>query len=539
MGEHVANKKVCIIGGGIAGVGLWWTLAQAGELLDDWDITVIHDGAAFGGHALTVPVTWNGGQTLVDTGVQFYVPFFYPNIDCLVSRPEIAPTVPTAPYDRLKVACGFPRLAGAQQNWGNFPAYQSGPGFGMYTQQMQNDALRFQQFVNDAIPLGWGSKTIADYFNSLAIKYENQSDFLSYFLYPYLSIINGYGAALDTVVTWDDLVPLFTSLPGFPHLGSFTKPGSGYARFLKGASSLVDTMAAQAQKLKPASLQMRSSVVSVAASPTLPGPVTVVWSTPLSPVTTTAQFDKVVITTDILVAAGLLNNQNNSTLWSSLYSKYLAKGTGPGQWNLLPGKCYIHTDASMLSPDLQQQQETLQFTAYYAPQTAPPFYDMFYTYTTYLEGNIHNTPESQGLYLTMYGYIPDPAQGQRVPDPSKVLFEEVWQHGMWLPSFMWDAKRNLHMAQGKGVNLSYPGQIDTGIYFAGNNTTADSLEHAFISGAVIANYAFGADYPLTGLDVKSLAAFAMYEAFYTEFMFPGSSPAAKPSRLHQLLPRRA
>jgi len=87
------------------------------------------------------------------------------------------------------------------------------------------------------------------------------------------------------------------------------------------------------------------------------------------------------------------------------------------------------------------------------------------------------------------------------------------------------------------VSLSYPGQIDTGIYFAGNNTTADSLEHAFISGAVIANYAFGADYPLTG-GSRSFEAFAMYYAFYTEFMFPGGSPSATASRMRHMMPRR-
>jgi len=69
----------------------------------------------------------------------------------------------------------------------------------------------------------------------------------------------------------------------------------------------------------------------------------------------------------------------------------------------------------------------------------------------------------------MYGYIPDTSKGDRVPDPSKVIFEEVWSHGMWLPTFMMPAKRNLHMAQGRGTQLSYPGQLDTGIYFAGNN----------------------------------------------------------------------
>ncbi len=526
-------QKVCIIGGGVAGVGLWWTLAQPEQPGAEWDVTIIHDGAEFGGHALTVPVQHNGQTTLVDTGVQFFIPLFYPNIDVLVNRPEIAPQVPVVSYGSLKVACGFPRLAGTPQNWGNFPAYQTGSNFAMYTPAMLRDAQRFQTFIDDALLEGWGSKTLAEYFASLTEPYENQLDFLNYFLFPYLSIINGYGAALDDQVTFDDLVPLFANLPGrFPGLGSFTQPGSGYSRFVNGASSLVEALASHAQQLKPATAWMNSTVMSVAASPTLPGPVTVTWSSGRGPVMT-GQFDKVVITTDILTAAGLLNNDGNSTLWSSLYSKYLSAQ----QWPLLPGKCYIHTDANMLSPDLRQQQESLQFTAYYAPQTQPPFYTMFKTYTTYLQANIHNTPESQGLYLTMYGYIPDPKKGDIVPAPETVLFEEVWQHGMWLPTFMLQAKQNLHMAQGKGVSLSYPGQLDTGIYFAGNNTTADSLEHAFISGEVIANYAFGATFPLAGMHVRNLAAFGMYDLFYNEFMFPKSGVSARLSHLRLSLPR--
>ncbi len=528
----MASQTVCIIGGGVAGVGLWWTLAQQNQPGADWDVTIIHDGAEFGGHALTVPVQHNGATTLVDTGVQFFIPLFYPNIDVVINRPEISPQVPVVTYDSLKVACGFPRLAGALQNWGNFSDYQSGSNFAMYTPAMLRDAQRFQMFIDTSLLEGWGSKTLAQYFASLTVPYENQSDFLNFFLFPYLSIINGYGAALDDQVTFDDLVPLFANLPGtYPGLGSFTEPGTGYSRFVNGASSLVGALAAHAQSLKPAAIWMNSTVTAVAASPTLPGPVTVTWTSGEGPVMS-KQFDKVVMTTDMLTSATLLNNSANSTLWSSLYSKYLSAK----QWPLLPGKCYIHTDVNMLSPDLRQQEESLQFTAYYAPQTQYPFYTMFKTYTTYLQANIHNTPASQGLYLTMYGYIPDAANGDQVPAPDTVLFEEVWQHGMWLPTFMLQAKQQLHMAQGKGKTLSYPGQLDTGIYFAGNNTTADSLEHAFISGEVIANYAFGAAYPLAGLHVRNIAAFAMYDLFYNEFMFPKSSVSARLSHLRQAIP---
>jgi predicted NAD/FAD-binding protein len=522
------TQSVCIIGGGIAGVGLWWNLSVPNTSGNPWDVTIIHDGASFGGHALTVPVEHNGATTLVDTGVQFFVPLFYPNISALLSFPGIGSAVPVAPYDSLKVACAFPPRQGQPQNWGNFPAYQSGPNFALYTPAMFRNAQRFQAFMDVALFEGYGSKTLKDYFDNLTVKYENQEDFLAYFIYPYLSIINGYGASLADQVTFEDLVPLFANLPPrYPGLGSFTTPGAGYARFLNGASSLVDALAAQAQKFKPATQCLNSTVLSVAASPTLPGPVTVTWNGPQGQ--QTQQFDKVVITTDMLTAAGLLNNPNNQPLWGQVYSRFLSKQ----RWPLLPGKCYIHTDASILSPDLQQQQETLQFTASYAAQPNPPYYDMFNTYTTYLQENIHNTPGSQGLYLTMYGYIPDGSPGQKVPDPSTVLFSEVWQHGMWLPSFMLDAKRALHIAQGKGVSLSYPGQLDSGIYFAGNNTTADSLEQAFISGLVIANYAFGAPYPLTGLHP---IAFAMYELFYREFMFPSDSSSAGIARLtHGLL----
>lgn len=516
------SQRVCIIGGGIAGVGAWWTLAQNGQPGQDWDVTIIHDGDRFGGHALTVPVDHNGSTIDVDTGVQFVVPLLYPNIDALVKVPGIAENVPVKAYDDLKVACGFPPKDGQPQNWGNFDAYQTGPNYAMYTDAMMANAKRFQDFIDVALFEGWGSKSLAEYFETLKVPYEQQDDFLAYFVDPYLSIINGYGASLSRQVTFDDLVPLFAHVPGiWPGLGSFTHPGSGYRRFLKGASSLVEALADQARQLKPAQELLGTKVMGVVASDTLPGPVTVTWGTGQGPVIS-GTFDKVIITTAMDTTASLLNNDNNAAIWASLYAKYLSAA----EWPLLPGKCYIHTDVDMLSPELRAQDETLQFTAYYSPQDKAPGYDMFKTYTTYIEKNLHDDPAADGLYLTMYGYIPDASKGDIVPKAETVKFEEVWKHGMWLPTFMLKAKQNLHHAQGRGVKLSYPGQLDTGIYFAGNNTTADSMEHAFISGAVIANYAFGSPYPL-----DSLTGFGMYELFYKEFMFPAASVSAKKARL--------
>ena len=231
------TKKVCIIGGGIAGVGLWWTLAQDGQPGQEWDVTIIHNADAYGGHALTVPTQHNGTEILVDTGVQFIVPLLYPNIDALVKVPGISDSVPMRDYDELKVACAFPQRDGLAQNWGNFDAYQTGPNFAMYTEVMVRNAKRFQDFIDVCLIEGWGGKTLEEYFSTLKVPYEQQDDFLAYFVDPYLSIINGYGAALLGKVKFEDLFPLFAHIPGvWPGLGSFTHPGSGYRRFLKGAS---------------------------------------------------------------------------------------------------------------------------------------------------------------------------------------------------------------------------------------------------------------------------------------------------------------
>ena len=108
------TSAVCIIGGGAAGVGLWWCLSQPSQPGQDWQVTVLHEGASLGGHALTVPVEYNGQEIPVDTGVQFYAPIIYRNIDAILRRPEFA-SVRTAPIDIL-VGCGFAPVNGAPQN---------------------------------------------------------------------------------------------------------------------------------------------------------------------------------------------------------------------------------------------------------------------------------------------------------------------------------------------------------------------------------------------------------------------------------------
>ena len=97
-------------------------------------------------------------------------------------------------------------------------------------------------------------------------------------------------------------------------------------------------------------------------------------------------------------------------------------------------------------------------------------------------------------------------------------------------------KTRLYNAQGKGVSISSPGQQDTNIYFAGNNTTFDAEEGALISAMAMANYAFGVEYPLAALTGDSLFAFFLYNV-YNSIMFPSPSATNAVNAAHKQLPR--
>jgi hypothetical protein len=251
-------------------------------------------------------------------------------------------------------------------------------------------------------------------------------------------------------------------------------------------------------------------------------------------------FDKVVLTTDMWTNSNLLNNDNNRQLWKTLYEKYVGyglkyEGSHPAVaklcnypdadygsrpvWDLMWGMCYIHTDSSMLSPDLMDQQETLQFNAYYSPGTKDGNYDLSKTFTTYIQKNVLSDPAADGLYLTMYGYIPEPGE-DKVPRPETVCFQEPWTHGKWTPAFMSGPKGQMHLAQGLGA-VPYPGQIDTNVYFAGNNTVADSEEGALDSAIAIAEYAFSVKNPLPSFNPLAWFIYLTYR----NVMFPGFTAA--------------
>jgi hypothetical protein len=529
----MGKRRVCIVGGGATGAAMAWSLAQDRQARQEWEITLIHNQHQLGGHSWALPVQHNGKTFPIDLGVQYIAPMMYPNVYNMIRRPEFRERVPYFWNDALTIGCAYPRQNGQPWNWGNFPDYQQGGNYALYDMG-QADARTFQNFLEVALAEGWATHPIADYFDNPTHPYQNKDLFVDYFLWPYLSIINGYGAALMKETIFSDLIPLFMRIPFVKTpLGSFTEPGVGWVRFTNGASSWVQAMVDVAQTYTPVNVLLECTATAVWTDRDDNNMVHVQWQDKEGKGYEDA-FHKVVLTTDMWTNSDLLHNENNAYYWNNLYEKHVGypnpDDPQKAVWPLLPGWCAVHTDESVLSPDMSEQKEALQFTAYYAPTDQYPYYDLYKTYTTYIQKWLVRDPAAEGLYLTMYGYIPDATKGDKMPDKDSIIYSEVWRHGMWTPSFMSDAKKSLHLAQGLG-GIAYPGQADTNVYFAGNNVVTDSEEGALDSAMIVANYAFGVPYPMKGIHPVGAL---MYHVYYHDFMFPEADPGSKLARIQKL-----
>jgi predicted NAD/FAD-binding protein len=560
--------RVCIVGGGATAGALLWCLAQSESARAEISsVTIIHDGQALGGHSFTVDVTrtYDGkAVTLpVDLGVQLVSPMLYANLHLMLETvPEIASAAPVTEFDSLRLACGFPDRDGKAMNWANFDAYQNPATFSMYTEAMRRNATTFQDFTEVAL-LTSAKESLSDYFANQGLQYGSEQDcqdFLNYFMYPYLSIINGYGASLMDEMLFADIAPLFMKVPlNTGPLASFTSEGKGWQRFTNGAGSWVQAMADVGAKSIPTSITRTSTVTSVQTDEST-GKVTVSWSPAPGATTPGGQdvFDKVFLTVDINVCADLLAD---NVYWNDHLKQYLDKPL----WELQPGYCVIHEDPTVLSPHLRNtdgqtgfEQETLQFTAYFAPQADYPYYDLFGTYTTYIQENLLQNPAAKGLYNTMYGYIPtwvgdpkaayaaqqtNPQYGPEtppVPNPDTWHHAQAWTHGHFAPSVVSPARKALYNAQAPGKSRSYPTQKPTGVYIAGNNTTYDSEDGALEAAMIIAGWAYDVPYPLlraglhTHLWPAQLIGHWIYSTYF-DLMFPGHAPSDPSHRLWGLL----
>lgn len=513
----MAKKNICIVGGGASGVSLLWCLAKATQQKknpDEYTVTIIHDGPVvngtptLGGHSLSVDVTVDGVTSSIDLGVQLIAPKMYPNMMSMLELPEFSGvTVQDVP---LNISCTFPPVDGVTPYWGNFAAYQTSA---MY-QDGKADCETFEALMR-AHPLK--VQKLNEFLDSHESEFKNYQDFLTYFLNPYLSIMNGYGAALLNEVWVPEVAFLFNA--GY---ASLTKANARFQRFEQGAMRWVDAMFNFAVSILgegAVTVEYQSRVTSIA--PVSNG-ATVTWTagdaqTPQPPKT----FDAVVSTVDM--------ETNATILPADVYGKFVGRDV----WNLVPGFCYLHQDATMFGPGapgpgVEPMQETMQFTAYWSTSEDP--YDLVSSFTTYNYKNLMSVNgEGFNYYLTMYGYDPETVPGARIPAGPYVAPTPMnWVHGMWLPTFMLEQKWAFREAQSKSAyGASGPNQPDNNIYFCGNNLTMDSEEGALISAMAVAEYAFGVPSlelivgPGLPTTVRGLTAHAMYDAF-SKLMFPGS-----------------
>jgi predicted NAD/FAD-binding protein len=517
------TQRVCIVGGGATGVALLWLLAkmQHHHPTAQYEITLVHDVLvtdqngqpqrgvpSLGGHSRSVAVKVNGTEYWIDLGVQMIAPAMYPNLMCMLKLPEFS-GVQMDPVP-LKVSCAFPpdHPGGPARYWGNFAPYQTTPLY----QQRAGDAGIFESLMKAQPMHPTSLKVLLD---AQKTRFSDYTVFETYFLDPYLSIMNGYGAALLDQIYVPEAAFLWNN-----NYASFTSWSSKFMRFHYGAMQWVQTMAQDAVNLMPngsVKIVTGASVTDVYPGPNGPSVVWKIGGNTQAPQT----FDSVVLTTDMATNGELLDGANNPL------RDFYADFVGQGIWGLIPGYCYLHQDSSILAPGMPNPpEETLQFTAYWATHQ-PPF-DLTKSWTTFSYKNLMGVADPDfEYYLTMYGF--DPTKDPTVPVPNNPVAPTPmnWVHGMWLPSFMWNQKVMLRNAQGVSPYFApLPMQKDTHIYFAGNNLTMDSEEGALVSAMAVARYAFNVD-PLAivlggtwPLDSQAIVARVFYLAMFN-LMFPG------------------
>lgn len=522
------KKSLCIVGGGPSGVGLAWALSREPSVAEQWSVTIIHDEDVVGGHCATYDVVnpLTGATVPVDIGVQCVAKLINPNVSLMLGEAPFTTSAPVADAGPLKISCAFPDRDGKPMNWGNFPEYQQGPLFALYSQPgMVADCQQLQNFIQFLVPfdLKWTGKSVQDWLNNPGRPLNNPKDFVDYFVDPYMSVIMGYGSPDLTEILFEDILPIFGKIPFFPGpMGSWTDPGVGWERWVHGARSWVQTMLDVAKGAIDVSLVPSTKVSAVwidAAKPD--GQVWVAW--PAEP--DGKPFDKVVLTTDMQTNAGLLTKSpKNAWAWTKFYADVLSAE----RWKLLQGgTCYIHGDTDILSPALVPlQKETVQFTAYHSTDGAKPGepYNADTTYASYFVENVRQDPAAKQMYVTMYG----PSQPEATL-PKRPYVTKPFIHGLWLPGSMEDTTKVVYKAQGAGgINggQSWLPNTGTNLYFAGNNTTMDSVEGALVSAMVIANYAFGVPYPMP-IKPLTAAAFSLYTYLYLKLMFPTGDDGAR------------
>ncbi|MDZ4836341.1 MAG: FAD-dependent oxidoreductase [Candidatus Melainabacteria bacterium] len=151
------NKRVAIVGSGIAGLGC------AHFLKNEFDITVFEKNDRIGGHVNTVEISERGKSIAIDTGFMVYNRTTYPNFSKLLDRLDVAVKPSDMSFsvqnDLLNIewsGTGFKRIFARRSNLLNGKFWRFLLAVDRFNQKAkavveenQNDFVNLEQFASD------------------------------------------------------------------------------------------------------------------------------------------------------------------------------------------------------------------------------------------------------------------------------------------------------------------------------------------------------------------------------------------------------
>lgn len=195
--ERALDKpmRIAVIGAGISGLSAAWLLGQA------HDVVLFEAAARLGGHANTVRVAGDGGETAVDTGFIVYNEATYPNFIALMEHLGVA-TQPTEMSFAVSLDEGRLEYSGTSIT-------------GLFAQRRNLVSPRFWSMLQDIRR-----------FYRVASRDALTGDAAEISLGDYLAA-GGYGAAFRD----DHLLPMAAAIWSAPCAEILSYPATAFLRF--------------------------------------------------------------------------------------------------------------------------------------------------------------------------------------------------------------------------------------------------------------------------------------------------------------------
>lgn len=425
-------KRIAIVGGGISGLGVAWTLQQHPER---YEVTLFEEQHRLGGNACTVDIPQNDGSSVpIDISVTALIPSAYHNYVQLLKRLEIA-LVPT----RLSYVVRYGDGLYAHDTDSNLRA------------ELQDDIDRFQRALKEVQRFSFLSKVRSRFINAL--------NPFNYVTMRFVLDTAGVSQAARVKV----IKPLFVNFLLASNV--FDLPASLFARYLEffdvemstpmmtwdqGTRNIYQRMTSSFKE----KIHLGKAVRRVRRSDER---VVLVDEKGIE-----ESFDEVVLACPANRAFLLLEDA------TFLERRILSSVRYESE---LHNHAYVHTDASVVTGGTSDVLETRSnYIEHYG--TRPDNYELTYV--------MHNqqpwAKRSDRPCLVTYNPI-------HAIDPSKMVYRTWFQHLMTTVGHAMVLLNGFKLIQGKRHT-----------WYCGAHTLVNSQEHAFVSGMTVARQ-LGADYP--------------------------------------------